>query len=124
MTDAELITEVLNWAKARESLSGDCKELGISGSREDSGRWGDELAKRCEPLRKAVTRYHREKQAVEAFRILEERGWCLHFDGLFWRAKDIQGNRIVPRNRLDNHRNPIDAILSAEEWYTKKRKKK
>lgn len=120
MTDAELITEVLNWAKARESLSGDCKELGISSSSTDSGKWADELAKRCAPLREAVVRYNQEKQAVEAFRILEKRKWCLHFDGMFWRAKDISGNRIVPRKYLDNHRDPISAILSAEAWFTNK----
>lgn len=125
MTDAELINEVLDWAKARESLSWDCAHvLGISGSREDSGRWGEELAKRCESLRKAVTRYHREKQAVEAFRILEERKWCLHFDGMFWRVKDIQGNRIVPRKYLDNHMNPISAILSAEDLVRREEEKK
>ena len=40
------------WHTARESLSGDCASLGISGHSRDSGKWGGELARRCEPLRR------------------------------------------------------------------------
>lgn len=38
------------WYTARETLSSDCKRLGISSS--DAAKWGQELSRRCEPLRK------------------------------------------------------------------------
>ncbi len=40
-----------HWYLTRNSLSADCKDLGISGHARDSGRWGQELSARCEPLR-------------------------------------------------------------------------
>jgi len=47
----EIIEALYEWWVARETLSGDCKDLGISGHTKDSARWGDELSRRSAPLR-------------------------------------------------------------------------
>lgn len=46
---AEVDEALFAWIVQRNSLSSDCQALGIGPS--DGGKWGQELAKRCAPLR-------------------------------------------------------------------------
>jgi ribosome-binding protein aMBF1 (putative translation factor) len=39
----EIRAALAKWWIRRERLSSDCKALGISGDKKDSGRWGEEL---------------------------------------------------------------------------------
>lgn len=43
----------VEWLKLRDSLSGDCESLGIGSG--DGAKWGAELARRCEPLRRVMS---------------------------------------------------------------------
>ena len=61
VTSAELAAAVLDWLRLRNGLSADCRALGVGSGAQDSGRWGEELARRCEPLRRAAERYAREQ---------------------------------------------------------------
>lgn len=67
--NAAMMEQLNRWLSDRNSLSADCQKLGIGGSAADGAKWGLELARRCEPLRRfCENMFHRGVRPSEAAR--------------------------------------------------------